>query len=212
MRAFLTPDTPGGDTVRRVLVIPVEFLSSVNGALEILAEAENWEQYGTMTPQEAADEMRAVIDDYYAGGVVVGPTQIAGSFSPMLALSGSSSANLAAAGSQIHNAYWAMGSGTINAKWLFKFAGLAGDTFSLSMVVVTYNGSGILKCKVDGITIGTFDLYSASSTNNVKVIFGPTTLATDGYHDLELIVDAKNASSSAYNARISELFYRINPA
>jgi hypothetical protein len=65
MGRWLTPDTAGGDTVCRVLVIPVEYLPSVNGALQLLADANNWEMAGTATPEEAADLMQQMVEDYY---------------------------------------------------------------------------------------------------------------------------------------------------
>jgi len=60
-----TPNTAGGQTVCRVLIIPIELEVSVNGALEELADELSWTQVGTMTREEAADLSRAMLELYY---------------------------------------------------------------------------------------------------------------------------------------------------
>lgn len=65
MQGWLTPDAAGGSTVCRVLVIPIEYLASVDGALEELTETFNWEAYGSATIGDATDLMRTMVDDYY---------------------------------------------------------------------------------------------------------------------------------------------------
>lgn len=65
MRRWLTPNAAGGVTACRVLIFPVELETSVNGALQELAEVYNWEQFGTMTPDEAASLAQAMLDAYY---------------------------------------------------------------------------------------------------------------------------------------------------
>ena len=66
MLRWLTPDAASGDTVCRVLVIPVELLDSVNGALQELTYSYNWEEFGTMTPDEAAALCLQMVMDYYS--------------------------------------------------------------------------------------------------------------------------------------------------
>ena len=56
MLAWLTVDGPG-DAVCRALVVPVNFVPMVMGALGELCDASNWEQHGTMTPEECAEVM-----------------------------------------------------------------------------------------------------------------------------------------------------------
>jgi len=210
VRAWLTPDAPSGDTTRRVLVIPVEFLSSVNGALEELTEAENWEQYGALTPDQAAAAMRVMVDEYYMSQVSDDNPTPMGTLPIPLALTGSSSAVFTVDGSQIHNGYWSVGAPAIGNKWLFKISGRDGDEISIGAIAELANSLGILKVNLDGVTIGAFDLYSGAVSRNQKLIFGSGTISGDGWHDIELIRDTKNPSSSGYNMRLSELTYRMS--
>lgn len=58
--AWLTPDSIPTETVCRTLVIPAEFeeiYSAVSGALYPLTLAENWEQFGSVTPEQIASAM-----------------------------------------------------------------------------------------------------------------------------------------------------------
>lgn len=56
---FLTPDS---DTplVSVILSVPEEFVVALNGAIYELSLPENWEQYGTLTPEECASIMQDV--------------------------------------------------------------------------------------------------------------------------------------------------------
>jgi len=56
---YLTPETIPADTICRVLFIPNEreIIANVTGALQELSYVWNWEQSGAITPQEMADRM-----------------------------------------------------------------------------------------------------------------------------------------------------------
>jgi hypothetical protein len=64
---FPTPDSLPEETVCRTLTIPNEtvFLACFMGALRVLAEAENWQQTGSVTPEEAAAAAFEIIDQAY---------------------------------------------------------------------------------------------------------------------------------------------------
>lgn len=68
---WLTPDSlpDAGDTVCRPLFIPntPEWLAVVTGALLDLTEAYNWEAFGSVTPQAAADRMWAMLKTSFDG-------------------------------------------------------------------------------------------------------------------------------------------------
>lgn len=68
---FPTPDSLPEETVCRTLTIPNEtvFLSCFMGALRVLAEAENWQQTGSITPEEAAAAAFEIIDQAYNANV-----------------------------------------------------------------------------------------------------------------------------------------------
>lgn len=65
-RGWLTPDEPAADTICRLLLIPnsVEFQGLVDGALMELTFPYNYEQYGTLTPQETAQIMAEMLWDF----------------------------------------------------------------------------------------------------------------------------------------------------
>lgn len=54
LNAWLTPDIGTGETLSRCITMPIELLPYVTGALSALTEPWRWEQFGTMTPSEAA--------------------------------------------------------------------------------------------------------------------------------------------------------------
>lgn len=64
-RAWLTPDEIGDDTeMCRRLLIPLSLVPAVTGALHELTLEYNWEAFGTMTPQRAAEIMRDMLSGY----------------------------------------------------------------------------------------------------------------------------------------------------
>jgi len=66
---YLTPDTLPEGRDCRALSIPAssDWLALVSGALTELTKKYNWEQHGTLTPQQCVDAMEAMISAYYAG-------------------------------------------------------------------------------------------------------------------------------------------------
>jgi len=64
MRAYLTPEAATGDYACRRFLIPVELLHIVTGALSTLTHPSSYEEFGTMTPTEAADLMLEVMNTY----------------------------------------------------------------------------------------------------------------------------------------------------
>lgn len=59
MRGYLTPDTLPTDFVCKVLTIPndIDVIIAVNGQINNLTKLENWEQFGTITPEEVIAAM-----------------------------------------------------------------------------------------------------------------------------------------------------------
>jgi len=60
---------PTADFICRRLRIPndIDLIISVNGALDELTNPENWEQFGTATPEEAAAAMDSMFREYLLG-------------------------------------------------------------------------------------------------------------------------------------------------
>jgi len=66
---YLTPDSIPEETDCRSLLIPAstDWLAIVSGALTELTKTWNWQQFGSVTVDEAVDAMQAMIDAYYLG-------------------------------------------------------------------------------------------------------------------------------------------------
>lgn len=64
---WLTPDAPAPETLRcRSISVPddLAFVGAVSGALLDLTKAYNWEQFGTMTPEQAAEIMLYAVQEF----------------------------------------------------------------------------------------------------------------------------------------------------
>lgn len=66
---YLTPNSIPADTLCRVLLIPnnEEFLANVTGALQVLLNPDSWTPYGTLTPQQSADALVSMFDQFCFG-------------------------------------------------------------------------------------------------------------------------------------------------
>lgn len=66
VNAWLTPDESqlSESQVERTVRLPGSLWSYVTGALALLAEAENWEEFGDATPDDMAQFFADVLDDY----------------------------------------------------------------------------------------------------------------------------------------------------
>jgi len=67
---FLTPDTPEDGFICRRIRVPnsVEFLALVTGALLSLQEPFNWEEFGSLTPDQTVAYFESMIDDFSLPG------------------------------------------------------------------------------------------------------------------------------------------------
>lgn len=63
---YLTPDSIPANTICRVLFIPdnQEFIGNVTGALQTLTIPENWFPQGALTPQQSADALVDMFDQF----------------------------------------------------------------------------------------------------------------------------------------------------
>lgn len=86
---YLTPDEAPDNTVCRVLFIPntLDWIAIVTGALQELTFSYNWEKYGAITPQQAADRAFTMLNEFIdnkAGCRVIGEiVPFAGATNPM---------------------------------------------------------------------------------------------------------------------------------
>jgi len=66
---YLTPDSIPEESDCRSLLIPAstDWLAIVSGALTELTKTWNWQQFGSVTVEQAVEAMQAMIDQYYLG-------------------------------------------------------------------------------------------------------------------------------------------------
>lgn len=62
--AWLTPDVGNGEMTSRCLTVPRSMLPHVAGALSALTEVWRWEQYGDMSPEDAAHFAVIMLDQF----------------------------------------------------------------------------------------------------------------------------------------------------
>lgn len=207
--AYLTPDTPDGDPIGRILYIPNTLVPAVNGALSELTYPFNWEQYGDMTPADAAQAAQDMLDAYYSSEIpmTISPTQIVIPLAHRFTDTGliwNSDANENGAG------YWTYSPAAINTKTTWRIRVMPGEYF-LSMGYQSANSMGIVTAQIDGVDVATRDMYSASLTrNNLGSISPPFDISDSEYHELTLIMKSKNASSSNYQARYTSMILTRN--
>jgi len=72
MRQWLTPDS-APPRMGRAIYLPGDndWHAALRGALMLLANSENWEQYGTLSPEETAREWQTTLFDYGVRGYVM---------------------------------------------------------------------------------------------------------------------------------------------
>ena len=71
---YLTPETLPTSTVCRVLQIPNDpaFVAAVSGAIAELRHAYNWELHGAVTPEDAAEASRILLEEYFGSDCMIG--------------------------------------------------------------------------------------------------------------------------------------------
>jgi hypothetical protein len=102
--------------------------------------------------------------------------------------------------------YVSQGAGAILNSWNNGFVCQAG-TYTFNALVVKDTSHGILTAQIDSsVTLGTVDLYAASTQRNQVVTIGSCVL-TEGYHKFIGITVSKNASSSGYKLAITKMWF-----
>lgn len=73
-RAWLTPDTAPTATRCRRVRIPdsEEWIAAVSGALTPLIYSYNWELFGTLTPEQAAERAQTMVLEYFQDDCMIG--------------------------------------------------------------------------------------------------------------------------------------------
>jgi hypothetical protein len=110
-------------------------------------------------------------------------------------------AGLATSSNSITNG--AVGGNSQNDEITYKVM-LSAGTWSVWLMSDTNLDRGIITFKLDTVSIGTLDCYSALQLYNAQQTFS-FTVSTGGIHTLQLITATKNASSSGYFIRMNAL-------
>jgi hypothetical protein len=207
INAWLTPNAPDGSIVGRVLFIPSVYLDRVNGALEQLTEDYNWEKFGTQTSTQASDVMRDMVDEYYMSNVT---SDINGRVVhvPIWDFSSAPSGwDFTAVATNYCNGYWETAS-HLQSDFVAWQVPLNAGTWVIDGLFNRTNISGIMTWRIDGVTVGTTDLYSASSTLNTRLTTASFVVATGAMKTLSFITATKNASSGGFRHRVQDLYLR----
>lgn len=69
---FLTPDAATGDTACRRVSVPIELVPYVTAAIHELTKDYNWEQFGTMTVEEAVELCTQISWDFRENSCMIG--------------------------------------------------------------------------------------------------------------------------------------------
>lgn len=196
---WITPNETGDSNIARCLSVPEFLQPAVNGALQDLTFADNWEQVGDLTPEECAAAMVDVLSTYYESedcSNVDTPTQ-----QTVLWIDGKENVGnvlqLNILATQVMNQYWRQQSPAINDEMLFNIL-LAEGTYDLTIVGRRDNGSGVQHWIIDGTEDGdTIEMYAAAAADNYTATISVAVLFS-GLHAIKCKISSKNGSSSNY--------------
>jgi hypothetical protein len=196
---WITPDSTGDSNVARCLSVPVKLQPAVNWALDQLTFADNWEQIGTLTPQECADAFVDVLSAYYASEdctTMETPNHAFALWRELDELAGNDLL-LGIFASQELNGAWRQSTPAINDQMQWEVM-LSEGTYDLTVYGLKNNASGIQHWILDGAEDAqTIDLYAASQTLNQMITISVVVVGS-GLHTIVCKMSSKNASSSNY--------------
>jgi hypothetical protein len=82
-------------------------------------------------------------------------------------------------------------------------------TYTLQIIGTDNSSQGIMKVKIDGSTVATWDKYAAGTAHNQISTTTDIAVALSGVKTIQVLVDGKNGSSSDYGCVFYEMiFYR----
>lgn len=107
--------------------------------------------------------------------------------------------------SQVYNCLPQQNTPAINDTFTHSFW-LAAGTYTFYMLTCTASTRGICTWYLDGVSIGTVDLYTAGNVFNVIKTL-TMTVRGDGYHHLQGVAASKHASSSNYSLEFNKYWF-----
>jgi len=205
MNRWLTPNAAGGETARRVLSIPVELLPHVNGALQQLTEVWNWEQDGTMTPDQAAALSAAMMEEYYVtilGDDVNGRLVTVPVWRP---IAHSASWVWEGANNQFNGGWWRSNTADPSNNSVTFQAWIGDGVWYVRSLMATTPQSAIVEVDLNGAYIGQWDNYSNPIGYNVIRTSNPWVCPYPGLYQLVYRSVGKFGSSGGYRISLSDI-------
>lgn len=188
------------------------FVSALNGAVLELTYPHNWEQFGTLTPQEMA---AAFLDVYFAlqddqcvePQTVIYPASF--EINPLSArVFGGGVPTFTVNTTVVNGLYAEQLPAALGTQLVYPFYCRAG-TYDMMLIGLRSTIYAQTKYYLDDVDLVTaHDWYNAATQTNFQQTFSMVVPA-DGWHKLRIHAYAKNVSSSAYNVRISSILGRI---
>lgn len=84
---------------------------------------------------------------------------------------------------------------------------LAIGTYTIRLLTRKFSDAGIMKIKIDGVTVLTGDCYAAVTAYNQAFTQTGVTIATSGIKTIQVICDGKNGASADYSIMIEEIAF-----
>lgn len=187
------------------------FMAALSGALLELTYPYNWEQFGTLTPDDMAQEFINVYGNF-ADSVCIEPEDVIYpkhiDINCLLAKVVTGNSLLRTVSTTQYFQYTIEQSPFTAAgnKMSFPFYCAKGqyDIFILGNIA---NNCGNFRSFVDGVNVNQDQGgYNATAIANIRFTLSSVDILTDGVHLLELDVNGKNAASSAYRLAVSSIF------
>ena len=210
---WLTGDEIPEETFCRVIRVPNDpvFIHAVSGALLDLTYAQNWEQAGTLTPQQQADAFDQIYIDFTqemcieADDLIYPKSFMA--FGHIAKMVGSGALQQIFLANLQFGQYTRVVTPYINQEYEIEVL-LAKGNWRFNWLAITNNSSGINRFRVDRTdTIFQNDYYSATQLINQQTVNNQTVeIATDGIHTVGFLNNGKNASSSNYNMWLQVIY------
>lgn len=214
---YLTPESIPVTTRCRTLLIPddILILAAVNGALYDLALAENWEQYGAVTPSEMAERMMTVLTDYFDSGCsevsTMGATFLRYFHYDAIPLVGSAIAVTSLSGQYHGGQAWVQSPAAQGDQWGSDSFLLQSGTWRVKTLHATGSNRSIEQLSIrrasDNAVMGSanIDMYSASVVVNVRAQFN-VTIPDDGYYYLHGLTNTRHASSLGWAVVFTNIY------
>ena len=213
---WLTGDAIPEDEFCRVIRVPNDptFIHAVSGALLELTYAGNWEQQGTLTPEQQAEAFDQVYIDFSQSICeeaveVQHPETFMVMCHQFIAVAGVLLVPVLSAVS-MYNVRRLFNAPALNQEFKATFTAAPG-IWDIYCVAHRQNNAAIFTPYVDGVAYTSWDLYAAAAANNIQFSVALGVEITDGgLHQVNIKATSKNGASTSYNLPFTCIFgYKV---